>query len=64
MNLVEINGLKKSFKKHFWSETKQVLNGISFNIPSGKITGFLGANGAGKTTTMKCMLGLIFPEAG
>ncbi len=30
----------------------------------GEIFGFLGPNGAGKTTTMKCILGLLKPEAG
>ncbi len=64
MNLLEVHKLQKSFKRHFWSERKTVLDGVSFKIPSGKITGFLGANGAGKTTTMKCILGLIFPESG
>ncbi|MCB9026162.1 MAG: ABC transporter ATP-binding protein [Bdellovibrionaceae bacterium] len=64
MNLVEVQDLKKSFKRHFWSEKKTVLKGINFNIPSGVITGFLGANGAGKTTTMKCLLNLIFQDSG
>ena len=64
MKLLEINDIKKSFKRHFWSEKKEVLKGISFDISSGVITGFLGANGAGKTTTMKCLLNLIFPDQG
>ena len=64
MPALEVNGLKKSFKKDVFSKHQQVLNGVSFKIRSGCVTGFLGANGAGKTTTMKCILGLIFPDPG
>src|ERR1700677_2536691 len=31
---------------------------VSFEVESGKVTGFLGPNGAGKSTTMRLMLGL------
>jgi ABC-2 type transport system ATP-binding protein len=37
---------------------------LSFEVQSGRITGFLGPNGAGKSTTMRCMLGLDRPDAG
>jgi ABC-2 type transport system ATP-binding protein len=37
---------------------------ISFSIPTGSITGFLGINGAGKTTTIKMLSGLLRPTAG
>lgn len=40
------------------------LKNISFCIPKGKITGFIGNNGAGKTTTLKCILGLTQKDAG
>jgi ABC-2 type transport system ATP-binding protein len=35
------------------------LNNVSFHIPSGSLTGFVGVNGAGKTTTIKTVLGFI-----
>jgi ABC-2 type transport system ATP-binding protein len=38
---------------------KRGLNGVSFNIPRGSLTGFVGVNGAGKTTTIKTMLDFI-----
>lgn len=40
------------------------LNSISFNVPSGYITGFIGPNGAGKTTTIKSILNLIQIDSG
>ena len=40
------------------------VDGISFAIPRGSITGLLGGNGAGKTTTIGMILGLILPSAG
>ena len=40
------------------------LDGLSFTVPAGKVTGFLGPNGAGKTTTFRSLLGLTKPDAG
>ena len=42
--------------KHFGK--KEILKGISFEICSGDILGFIGPNGSGKTTTIKLILGL------
>jgi ABC-2 type transport system ATP-binding protein len=64
MNVIEVNGLEKSFSRGFVPRRQQVLKGVSFKLSPGTITGFLGANGAGKTTTMKCVLGLAQPDKG
>ncbi len=40
------------------------LDGLSFEVPSGQIFGFLGANGAGKTTTMRIALGVLAANRG
>ncbi|RME18080.1 MAG: ABC transporter ATP-binding protein [Bdellovibrio sp.] len=64
MFVLEVNGLRKSYKKGFIPKKQEVLKGVSFKVSSGEITGFLGANGAGKTTTIKCVLALAFPDAG
>ncbi|MBI5472345.1 MAG: ABC transporter ATP-binding protein [Ignavibacteriae bacterium] len=43
---------------------RQVLDGISMQIPDGKITAILGPSGSGKSTIIKLMLGLIQPTYG
>jgi ABC-2 type transport system ATP-binding protein len=40
------------------------LNGLSFSLEAGTVTGFLGPNGAGKTTTLRLLLGLAEPTSG
>ncbi|MFC4058492.1 ABC transporter ATP-binding protein [Planomonospora corallina] len=40
------------------------VDGLSFTVRPGRVTGFLGPNGAGKSTTMRMMLGLDRPTAG
>lgn len=55
---IEIKGLFKTFGK------VDALKDVSFDIPSGKITGLLGPNGAGKTTLIKAMAGSVKPTSG
>src|SRR6266516_6580945 len=45
-------------------KTTRAVDGISFALEPGSITGLLGGNGAGKTTTIAMILGLIIPTAG
>jgi ABC-2 type transport system ATP-binding protein len=40
------------------------LDGAGFEVRRGRIVGFLGPNGAGKTTAMRCIFGLVRPDAG
>jgi len=40
------------------------VDGISFALPTGSITGLLGGNGAGKTTTIAMIMGLLTPTSG
>ena len=62
--ILSIEGLRKTFSQGFIPRRKEILKGISFAVSEGEIFGYLGPNGAGKTTTIKCVLGLIFPDAG
>jgi len=39
-------------------------HGLDLEVPDGGVFGFLGPNGAGKTTTIRCVLGLVRPNAG
>jgi ABC-2 type transport system ATP-binding protein len=56
--VIEIADLHKRYG------TVAALNGLSFEVRPGRITGFLGPNGAGKTTTMRIILGLDAPTSG
>ena len=40
------------------------VDGLSFTVEPGAVTGFLGPNGSGKTTTLRMILGLVRPSAG
>ncbi|QSZ67256.1 ABC transporter ATP-binding protein [Methanofollis aquaemaris] len=58
MSIIKVKNLKKIFNG------REVLEGISFSVEKGEVFGFLGPNGAGKTTTVRCVLGLLHPDAG
>lgn len=58
MDIITVENLQKAFKG------RAVLKDITFSVKKGEVFGFLGPNGAGKTTTMRCMLGLLHPDAG
>jgi len=45
-------------------KTSTAVDGISFALPRGSITGLLGGNGAGKTTTIAMLMGLTTPTSG
>lgn len=40
------------------------VDGLTFDVRAGEVTGFLGPNGAGKSTTMRMMVGLDSPTSG
>ena len=55
---VSVDRLVKVYK------TATAVDGISFALPRGSITGLLGGNGAGKTTTIAMLMGLVTPTSG
>jgi ABC-2 type transport system ATP-binding protein len=55
---IEIDGLRKRFGP------VQALDGMTFTVQPGQVTGFVGPNGAGKSTTMRVIVGLDAPDAG
>jgi len=62
---VEIDNLSKDYETGFWKKKRvRALDGLTLNVPSGRIFGFLGGNGAGKTTTIKTLMRLQFPTTG
>ena len=54
--IVSVRGLKKRLGG------REILHGLDFDIPPGRIYGLIGHNGAGKTTTLNAMLGLTSYE--
>jgi ABC-2 type transport system ATP-binding protein len=61
--VVQVQGLTKRYRTRS-SGAVAAVDGLSFSLSSGSITGFLGPNGAGKTTTLRLLLGLARPTAG
>jgi ABC-2 type transport system ATP-binding protein len=55
---IEVNGLGKRFGSTL------ALDGLSFTVTAGQVTGFVGPNGAGKSTTMRVILGLDAADEG
>jgi ABC-2 type transport system ATP-binding protein len=55
---IEVDGLRKRFGRTL------ALDGMSFTVRPGAVTGFVGPNGAGKSTTMRVILGLDRADAG
>jgi ABC-2 type transport system ATP-binding protein len=58
MATLAVDGLTKRFGSIL------AVDDLTFELPEGTITGFLGRNGAGKTTTLRMLLGLVRPTAG
>jgi ABC-2 type transport system ATP-binding protein len=55
---IEVTGLRKRFGR------TTALDGMSFTVQPGQVTGFVGPNGAGKSTTMRVILGLDAADEG
>jgi ABC-2 type transport system ATP-binding protein len=56
--MIEVENLSKRYGE------KLAVDGLSFVVQPGIVTGFLGPNGAGKSTTMRMVAGLDEPTAG
>jgi phospholipid/cholesterol/gamma-HCH transport system ATP-binding protein len=55
---IRLRGLRRRFGD------KQVLDGVDLDIAAGRSMVILGGSGSGKSVTLKCMLGLLTPDAG
>ncbi len=55
---IVVSGLTKVFPK------VTAVDGLSFEVAPGRVTGFLGPNGSGKTTTLRMVLNLVTPTRG
>ena len=55
---IEVSGLRKRFG------ATQALDGMTFTVKPGQVTGFVGPNCGGKSTTIRVILGLDAPDEG
>lgn len=56
--MIEVDGLRKRYG------ARTAVDGISFTVPAGGITGLVGPNGAGKSTTIRSLCGIVRPSGG
>jgi ABC-2 type transport system ATP-binding protein len=56
--MIEVRGLTKRYGATL------AVDGLSFDVQPGVVTGFLGPNGSGKSTTMRMIMGQDVPDAG
>ncbi|WP_248964759.1 ABC transporter ATP-binding protein [Sphaerisporangium perillae] len=56
--MIQLEGLTKRYGD------RTAVDGLTFTVEPGRVTGFLGPNGAGKSTTMRMILGLDRPDEG
>lgn len=68
MSLLKVNGIKKSFKINPLHNqnvfTKNILNGICFDLKEQEILTIMGPSGGGKSTFLKILAGIIEPNEG
>ncbi|MGV9690656.1 ATP-binding cassette domain-containing protein [Streptomyces sp. NPDC003444] len=61
MTSIDVRNLTKEYAGR---PPKRAVDGLTFSVEPGRVTGFLGPNGAGKSTTMRLVLGLDRPTSG
>lgn len=58
VDVIAVEGLTKRYG------STTAVDGLTFSVRAGQVTGFLGPNGSGKSTTMRCMVGLDRSDGG
>ncbi len=56
--MITVTDLRKTYG------SRTAVDGLTFDVTAGRVTGFVGPNGAGKSTTMRMMVGLTRPDQG
>lgn len=57
-NTIEVREVRKRYGRTV------AVDGLTFRVEPGRVTGFIGPNGAGKSTTLRVILGLDAPDSG
>ena len=58
------NALLKLDDVHTYLGDSHIIQGVSFDVPAGKVVALLGRNGAGKTTTLRTIMRMVQPRRG
>ncbi len=58
MKAIEVQALTKQYG------SARGIDGLTFDVESGEVFGYLGPNGSGKTTTIRCLMGMLRPTCG
>jgi len=64
MAILEVKKINKTFPGGIFESARHVLKDVTFYLPEGETTGFVGSNGSGKTTSIKCMLQFMSLDSG
>ncbi|MHB8928240.1 MAG: ABC transporter ATP-binding protein [Bacillota bacterium] len=76
MSFIEVENLRKTYRvpepgqsplRYLFAPrmgVREALSGISFHVEEGEAVAYIGPNGSGKSTTMKCLTGVLIPDAG
>lgn len=62
--MIKINDFSKSFTIHHLGQTREAINGISFDVSKGEFLGIVGESGSGKSTILKSVYGTYKPTSG
>jgi ABC-2 type transport system ATP-binding protein len=62
--VIEVEELRKTYPRTWFSPPVDALRGVSLNIEEGEVFGFIGPNGAGKSTLIKILTGAMCQSSG